>query len=103
MAKKGTKSIPEQSIQSRPLNRSLHTANFNKLGLKKLITTSYDGSPIAGQMSFFPEHSEGNGKRPRPKAVGVIVDHVKDENNDGATDIEDVKLFLKRSKAELGR
>jgi hypothetical protein len=24
-------------------------ANFNKLGLKKLITTSYDGSPIAGQ------------------------------------------------------
>ena len=24
-------------------------ANFNKLGLKKLIATSYDGSPIAGQ------------------------------------------------------
>ncbi len=23
-------------------------ANFNKLGLKKLVTTSYDGSPIAG-------------------------------------------------------
>ena len=35
-------------------------ANFNKLGLKKLISTSYDGSPIAGQMSLFPEHSEGN-------------------------------------------
>src|ERR1700726_4815302 len=30
-------------------------ANFNKLELKKLITTSYDGSPIAGQMSLFPE------------------------------------------------
>ena len=74
-------------------------ANFNKLGLKKLITTSYDGSPIAGQLSLFPEHSEGNGKRPKPKAVGVILDHVKDENNDGATDIEDVKLFLKRNKA----
>ena len=29
-------------------------ANFNKLGLKKLVTTSYDGSPIAGaQLSFF--------------------------------------------------
>jgi len=28
-------------------------ANFNKLGLKKLITTSYDGSPIAGaQLTF---------------------------------------------------
>src|SRR3954449_12742082 len=25
-------------------------ANFNKLGLKKLITTSYDGSPIAGSL-----------------------------------------------------
>lgn len=74
-------------------------ANFNKLGLKRLITTSYDGSPIAGQMSLFPEHTEGNGKRPKPKAVGVIVDHVRDENNDGATDIEDVKVFLKKNNA----
>lgn len=74
-------------------------ANFNKLGLKKLITTSYDGSPIAGQMSLFPEHGEGNGKRPKPKAVGVILDKVKDENGDGAADIEDVKLFLKKNKA----
>ncbi len=74
-------------------------ANFNKLGLKKLICTSYDGSPIAGQMMLFPEHTEGNGKRAKPKAIAVIVDHVKDENNDGATDIEDVKLFLNRNKA----
>ena len=74
-------------------------ANFNKLGLKKLITTSYDGSPIAGQMSLFPEHIEGNGKRKKPKAVGVVIDHVKDENNDGAADIEDVRLFLKRNRA----
>src|SRR5262245_66407744 len=65
-------------------------ANFNKLGLKKLICTSYDGSPIAGQMMLFPEHNEGNGKRPKPKAIAVIVDQVKDENNDGAADIEDV-------------
>jgi hypothetical protein len=29
-------------------------ANFNKRGLKKLITTSYDGSPIAGaQLQLF--------------------------------------------------
>lgn len=74
-------------------------ANFNKLGLKKLICTSYDGSPIAGQLTLFPEHTEGNGKRPKPKAIAVIVDQVKDENNDGATDIEDVKLFLRRNKA----
>ncbi len=74
-------------------------ANFNTLGLKKLITTSYDGSPIAGQGTLFPEHNDGNGKQKKPKAVGVIVDHVKDENGDGATDIEDVKLFLERNKA----
>jgi hypothetical protein len=76
-------------------------ANFNKLGLKKLITTSYDGSPIAGvgPGTLFPEYHDGNGKRQKPKAVGVILDRVKDENGDGAADIEDVKLFLKRNKA----
>lgn len=47
-------------------------ANFNKLGLKKLITTSYDGSPIAGQGTLFPEYNEGNGKRQKPKALAVI-------------------------------
>ncbi|MCG3138306.1 MAG: hypothetical protein HJJLKODD_02168 [Phycisphaerae bacterium] len=45
-------------------------ANFNKLGLKKLITTSYDGSPIAGQGgqgTLFAEYNEGNGKRRNAK------------------------------------
>jgi hypothetical protein len=74
-------------------------ANFNKLGLKKLVTTSYDGSPIAGQGTLFPEYNEGNGKRQKPKALAVILDHVKDEDGDGAANIDDVKLFLKRNKA----
>ncbi len=74
-------------------------ANFNKLGLKKLITTSYDGSPIAGQRTLFPEYNEGNGKRQKPKALAVTLDHVKDEDGDGAANIDDVKLFLKRNKA----
>lgn len=74
-------------------------ANFNKLGLKKLITTSYDGSPIAGQGTLFPEYNEGNGKRQKPKALAVILDHVKDEDGDGAANIDDVKIFLKRNKA----
>jgi hypothetical protein len=74
-------------------------ANFNKLGLKKLISTSYDGSPIAGQLTLFPEYNEGNGKRQKPKALAVIIDHVKDEDGDGAVNIDDVKLFLKRNKA----
>ena len=74
-------------------------ANFNKLGLKRLISTSYDGSPIAGQGWLFPEYNEGNGHRKKPKALAVVLDHVKDENGDGAVNIEDVKLFLKRNKA----
>jgi len=74
-------------------------ANFNKLGLKRLISTSYDGSPIAGQGWLFPEYNEGNGNRKKPKALAVVLDHVKDENGDGAVNIEDVKLFLKRNKA----
>ena len=74
-------------------------ANFNKLGLKKLITTSYDGSPIAGQLNLFPEYNEGNGKRQKPKAVAFIIDHVKDEDGDGAANVTDVSLFLKRNKA----
>jgi len=77
-------------------------SNFNKLGLKKLISTSYDGSSIAGtggQGTLFEEYNAGNGHRAKPKAVAVTLDHVKDENGDGAVDIEDVKLFLKKNKA----
>jgi len=74
-------------------------ANFSKLGLKRLVTTSYDGSPIAGQLSLFPEYDEGNGKRQRPKALAVTLDHVRDEDGDGAANVTDVELFLKRNKA----
>ena len=74
-------------------------ANFNRLGLKKLITTSYDGSPIAGQGTLFPEYEEGNGDRKRPKALAVVIDCVKDEDGDGAINVSDVELFLKRNKA----
>ena len=74
-------------------------ANFNKLGLKKLIATSYDGSPIASQLTVFPEYDEGNGKRQKPKALAVILDRVKDEDGDGAANVTDVELFLKRNKA----
>ena len=83
-------------------------ANFNKLGLKKLVTTSYDGSPIAGEQLAFFEYEEGNGKRQKPKAISVEIKEVNDVNGDGATGIEDVKLFLesnphtRRSLAEGG-
>ena len=72
-------------------------ANFNRLGLKKLITTSYDGSPIAGAQLTFDEYLEGNGKRQKPKAISVEIEEVTDLDGDSAAGIEDVKLFLERN------
>src|SRR5215212_4872006 len=51
-------------------------ANFNRLGLKKLITTSYDGSPIAGAQLALWEYDEGDGKRQKPKGIAVEIEEV---------------------------
>ena len=61
-------------------------ANFNQLGLRKLITTSYSGSLIASNS-------------PAGTAFAISIDKVTDENGDGAIDIEDVRLFLERNQA----
>lgn len=74
-------------------------ANFNRLGLRKLITTSYDGSSIAGQSIMFPEYDQDNSKRntPHSAAFAVEVEEVTDINGDGTTDIKDVRLFLEQN------
>jgi len=72
-------------------------ANFNRLGLRKLISTSYDGSSIAGKQLTFDEYAEGNGEREKPKAVCIEIEEVTDLDGDGAVGIEDVKLFLERN------
>ncbi len=74
-------------------------ANFNRLGLKKLITTSYDGSPIAGTQLTLGEYDGMNGNRQKPKAIAVILNGVRDEDNNGFINIDDVEQFLKRNKA----
>lgn len=73
------------------------SANFNRLGLKKLISTSYDGSPIAGAQLTFIEYAEEESKREKPNALAIEIEEVNDLNGDGARDIEDVKLFLERN------
>ena len=73
--------------------------NFNRLSLKKLISASYDGSSLAGQGTLFPEYDKGSGNRPKPKALAVVLDRVNDEDGDGAANITDVEIFLKRNKA----
>ena len=68
-------------------------ANFNALGLKKLITTSYDKSPIVGdQLPLF----EVEGLKPEGKEPFKIeINEVKDLNSDGAIGLKDVEWLLK--------
>lgn len=69
--------------------------NFNYLGLKKLISTCYDGSPIAGtQLNLFNynEFLETSSKT----AYVAEITHVEDLNNDGAIDLDDIELLLKK-------
>lgn len=69
--------------------------NFNVLGLKKLICTSYAGSPVAGKevSLFYEEERECNIQAKR--AYKVILSELKDVNNDGREDINDVKEIIK--------
>src|SRR3989344_456790 len=71
-------------------------AKFNALGLKKLITTSYTKSPIAGgQLPLF----EVKGLKPKGREPFKIeITEVSDIDEDGAIDLEDVKSLLKRNK-----
>jgi len=72
-------------------------SNFNMLGLKRLITTSYAGSPIIGkQLSFFDIEGVKNEKKKEP--MKIEINEVKDFNNDGAVNILDVEYLLKHDK-----
>ena len=68
-------------------------ANFNALGLKRLITTSYVRSPIVGkQLPLF----EMRGLKPEGKEpIKIEVREVKDLDSDGAIGLADVELLLK--------
>lgn len=71
-------------------------ANFNALGLKKLITTSYVKSPIVGrQLPLF----EIEGLKPEGKEPYVVeINEVPDLNADGAISLEDVEHLLRHDK-----
>lgn len=70
--------------------------NFNQLGLKKLICTCYNGSPVQGTelITFFKEFNE----EPKEVAYKVEITEVKDMNGDGAVDLSDVKILLQNDK-----
>src|SRR3989338_5438016 len=71
-------------------------ANFNTLGLKKLIATSYLKSPIVGgQLSLL----DIEGLKPEGKEPYVVeINEVPDMNSDGAISLDDVEHLLKHDK-----
>jgi len=74
--------------------------NFNHLGLKKLIATSYDGSPILGsQLSIFDlDTVEGKDNK---KPYKIVITAISDENSDGAFDLADVEHLIKNKNNVL--
>lgn len=72
---------------------------FNQLGLKKLICTCYNGSPVQGNelMIDFGDFTD----EPKKIAYKVEITEVKDLNGDGAVDLSDVQYLLKNDKNVL--
>lgn len=70
--------------------------NFNALGLKKLIATSYDGSSVAGtEINFDGEEGESNARK-------IIIDRpIEDFNGDGAVDDDDIRIYLQKFPPEV--
>lgn len=78
--------------------------NFNKLKLKKLIATCYDGSPIANQqLSLFDvlgvDTAQDEGKRGKP--YKAVVTTVHDTTGDGGIDMLDVKRLFEDGENQL--
>ncbi len=67
--------------------------NFNALGLKKLIATSYGGSPIVGNTLPFEELAGLKPDHREPYAVEI--NEVPDANGDGAINLLDVEHLLR--------
>ena len=82
--------------------------NFNKLGLKQLITTSYKPSPVANtQLGLFGDDKTlakskslpaGRQGRPKVNANKFIINEVSDINGDGEFNLKDIAKQLKTNK-----
>ena len=76
-------------------------SNFNALGLKRLIATSYKPSPIANtQLGLFGEDKTLTTPKGRPKTTAnkFIINEVSDIDGDGAFDLRDIAQQLKANK-----
>lgn len=70
--------------------------NFNRLGLKKLIATCYNGSPISGNelLIDFGETTDD----PKKIAYKVEIKEVVDVNGDGAINLADIQYLMQNDK-----
>ena len=59
--------------------------NFNRLGLKKLICTCYYDSPISQT------------KTGKHKAHKIIINEMKDFDNNGSIDLDDAKFIIEKA------
>lgn len=76
--------------------------NFNFLGIKKLIVTSYSGSPVAfEQLPLFEIKQLGKIKTEDKPACKIEITEVDDANHDGAIDLFDVENLIKNRKNVL--
>ena len=75
--------------------------NFNKLGLKQLITTSYKPSPVANtQLALFGDDKTLTKSKGRPKVTAnkFIINEVRDIDGDGEFNLKDIAKQLKANK-----
>lgn len=75
--------------------------NFNKLGLRQLVTTSYKPSPVANtQLALFGDDKTLTKSKGRPKinANKFIINEVHDIDEDGEFNLKDVAKQLRANK-----
>ena len=75
--------------------------NFNILGLKKLIATSYATSPIMyTQLDLFGGGTDFKSEEGR-KPYKIEISEVKDYSGNGAVDLDDFEMLLKKNPPEI--
>jgi hypothetical protein len=75
--------------------------NFERLGLKQLITTSYKPSPVANsQLGLFGDDKTLQKSKGRPKVTAnkFIINEVGDVDGDGSFTLEDIAKQLRANK-----
>lgn len=70
--------------------------NFKPWGLKKLVATCYNGSPLAGT-ELTLDFEEGKISQTTRMAYKIVITEVPDMNGDGAIDMTDVNLLVRNS------